>query len=475
LIKNQINGSGVSYIFYFNDVHWFTEDEIGWVKLLASRAVDAIRHATYYTEMRNNARRLANLHAVAESLVGDPGMCDLLQHIARNTLNILTADVVIIYEYNQAEQKFPSVPTYGGRLKAPEKLGLSTDSRSLPVWLVENGTNLYESNAKENHNLGRPDGLNVHGEPNFVSREDIKSTAGILLKAGEEIFGLMFINYRRHHEFIPGEKEILIMLASTAAIAIQNRRLLQKSQQELEKRQQELMDIAHQLEGPLNSVIGSLSFISSELKASQPFEEICPHLKEVEDLVEDALALSTGIFTALAREAGRETYLSTDEINVTTGLREFCERLKLTNDRPDLEFKYLQSECDNTLNLSTLQMKRTAFISVMYSLIRNAMKYADDNSTVVFKLDLDPLTKVPVLKVKSVGEPIQPQEQERIFEKFQRGVIIQETGRHHSGVGLGLWVARELMHGIGGDLTVNLFPDQPRISEFVVHFPKTGL
>jgi len=72
------------------------------------------------------------------------------------------------------------------------------------------------------------------------------------------------------------------------------------------------------------------------------------------------------------------------------------------------------------------------------------------------------------LKVKTLGEPIKPNETEKIFEKYEQGAVVKATGRHHSGVGLGLWVARELLKDVGGTIRVELAAAEPRLSIFIV-------
>src|SRR5262249_1725274 len=116
----------------------------------------------------------------------------------------------------------------------------------------------------------------------------------------------------------------------------------------------------------------------------------------------------------------------------------------------------------------TLHMDRNVFTSVFYSLIHNAMKYSEPGSRVYLLCTFERSTGEAALKVKSVGEAIDPSEKELIFEKYRRGRVIENAGRHHSGVGLGLWVARELMRAIGGDLSVELAGD---VSVFIVHVP----
>jgi K+-sensing histidine kinase KdpD len=106
----------------------------------------------------------------------------------------------------------------------------------------------------------------------------------------------------------------------------------------------------------------------------------------------------------------------------------------------------------------------------MYSLIHNAMKYSDDFSQVSLMCKF--IGTKPVLEVSSKGEPILTSEAEEIFGQFTRGKVVDQTGRHHRGVGLGLWVARKLLLEIGGNLTVILPKKHPRLSIFVVHFPE---
>ncbi len=89
---------GVLYL-HFQRPHRFTEDEIGWVQLFIQRAVDAIRHATMYTQMRDRTRQLNALNAVAQSLVSRPEESELLKYIAWNARNVLVADIVTLYEY----------------------------------------------------------------------------------------------------------------------------------------------------------------------------------------------------------------------------------------------------------------------------------------------------------------------------------------------------------------------------------------
>src|SRR5262249_27503171 len=154
-------------------------------------------------------------------------------------------------------------------------------------------------------------------------------------------------------------------------------------------------------------------------------QSIQVRLGDAQALVEDALALCYGTFTSFAREAGREASFGTDSINAPAELKKLCSRLKGTNAREDLEFVFKEEPW-----FPTLRMDRNVFTSVLYSLIHNAMKYADEESRVILECSVERDTGEAALKVKSVGEPISPGETEIIFKKFRRGRSVNRTGRH---------------------------------------------
>lgn len=240
--------------------------------------------------------------------------------------------------------------------------------------------------------------------------------------------------------------------------------LKQKSEEAARQRQQDLLTITHQLQGPLIPVIGTLSGIT---QSSVP-PSIKEKLEHVQALVDDAFTLCYGTFTTFALEAEQKPAAIAETIDAPAEMRKLCERLRRTNSRQDLGFIFREVP-----EFPSLRMDKNIFTTVLYSLIHNAMKYSAESSDVTLECGFEGPPRKPVLKVRSNGEPIHPNERNEIFQKFGRGRAV-ERGRHHSGVGLGLWVARELMRYIGGDLTVELSPYDPTLSVFIVHLPRSS-
>ncbi|MUG91861.1 GAF domain-containing protein [Scytonema sp. UIC 10036] len=219
---------GVLYVLFRRE-HKFIKRKLRFVELFVRRwAVDAISYTTRIQQMRDGAR-WRSLHSITQSLsripeikipdVSIPDVSNLLRRIAWNSLNILGADVVNIYEYIQTERKFMTPPKTAGRLKEEQKMREKViGEQNVPFLLIKHGENIYAPYQEEEPILQNS---------SFTNQEGIKSVAGILLKVdNQDIVGVMLINYRRLHSFSEEEKIIIETLASSAAIAIQNHRWL---------------------------------------------------------------------------------------------------------------------------------------------------------------------------------------------------------------------------------------------------------
>ena len=170
--------------------------------------------------MQDQARQQKILHSVVESLAETPEDGNLLNYIAWNTLNILGADIVTIFEYIESERKFVTQPEVAGRLKISREYKEITEQH-IPFRLVKRNENIYAKRTLEEPFF------HSFKESNFIKDEKIESTTGILLRVGQEVIGTLFINYRHHHVFSEQEKQIIDIFASSAAIAIMNQRWLE--------------------------------------------------------------------------------------------------------------------------------------------------------------------------------------------------------------------------------------------------------
>jgi GAF domain-containing protein len=228
----NVEKEGLLYVA-FSEPHWFSPDEITSLELLRDRAIAEIRYAAHHGKTRDRARRLSNMNRIAQSLAANPTSNSMLAEIAGASLNVLAADVVSVYEYDEQKNRLVSDrPATAGRLIKPDLVtSRAFDSISAPAQLLRTGKNRYANDVLSDPILARQ---GTEGfERSFVARERVQSAAGVLLRGGtlalrgkpkDEILGLMFINFRSPHCFAAEDLRIIETLASTAAVAIGNQR-----------------------------------------------------------------------------------------------------------------------------------------------------------------------------------------------------------------------------------------------------------
>jgi len=84
-------------------------------------------------------------------------------------------------------------------------------------------------------------------------------------------------------------------------------------------------------------------------------------------------------------------------------------------------------------------------------------------------VSIDRDRKGAILQVTDHGPGIAPEDTARIFERFERAV----SNAHYGGLGLGLYVAREIAEAHGGSIAVFSRPGEG--STFVVRLPAEEL
>jgi signal transduction histidine kinase len=91
-----------------------------------------------------------------------------------------------------------------------------------------------------------------------------------------------------------------------------------------------------------------------------------------------------------------------------------------------------------------------ALLQVLGNLLDNAAKYSPDQAPI--RLEATRQGPLAVLAVEDAGPGVPPGERDRIFERFTQ--LDSGATRRAGGVGLGLYVARQLAQAQGGELLV---------------------
>jgi len=211
--------------------------------------------------------------------------------------------------------------------------------------------------------------------------------------------------------------------------------------------------IAHEFKTPLTSIkAASTALLSSnDLDPSQQHE-----LLSVVDEEADRLSILVTEAIQMARiEAGR-VRLRRESHSVSTLVEEVLKKLK-----PQTEDRIIDVRIPP--DTPPLWVDRELIEVALRQLIDNALKYSPPESPVRVEAELE--SGRVIVSVGDRGPGIPEAEQTRIFEKFYRA----EAARHQvPGAGLGLVIAREIIHTHGGEIWVESKPGEGSIFRFSV-------
>jgi signal transduction histidine kinase len=429
---------GVLYVA-FKKEHEFTRDEIDGLQLFTNLAQDAILHAMHSMDTIQAARQLANLHEISRSLADEADHEYLLESIAGHSLNVLAADLVVIYEYDHAQQLFLSKPAAAGRRETRSGEPGAPDYTP-PSRLI--AKSVHYARCPEELVMLYADAATEAACRCFIEREKLLTGAAVPLWFGGEAVGIIFVNYRRDHNFSKYELSIIETLGSTAAVAIQYRRLLRE-------REQAVLAVTHQLRNSLSGM---------RLKILQTKEQEA----QIADQLGSLDAWNEALFVSLTRDDGEPVAPEPDDIDIPVEVRWIWELVKSAREGCDLRLR-IMLDSDSRVT----RINRAILRNVLYSLFDNARKYADPSSELLVEWSV----RTNLIKVRSIGTPISPDECEKVFNKFSQGREVARKKAPGGGVGLGLWVTRKVLKLAGGDIRLELDLENPRTTTFVVRLP----
>lgn len=202
------------------------------MEILAGHLADAM----VTMRMRQSRYRIKEIvQAITARFLSHHDLEHTLQEIVQAAQDILAADLVILYEYDDHARRLAG-PVIAGARRHRELLGhtVSEPDSLVNRILSAESPSFFHDNVEKMIEPGLFQGTEYHtrtGSPTFVQRELIKSRAIIRLQTSGVPVGVMFLNFRTLRSFREADKEMFFAFANLAALAIQQVRLHQKQLQ----------------------------------------------------------------------------------------------------------------------------------------------------------------------------------------------------------------------------------------------------
>ncbi|RZJ66201.1 MAG: hybrid sensor histidine kinase/response regulator [Flavobacterium sp.] len=248
----------------------------------------------------------------------------------------------------------------------------------------------------------------------------------------------------------PVEPIILLQKINTFYRIYEQNRLLVETQQELEAEivsrrkaeslKDEFVSIAsHELKTPLTSAKAYLQLLARSIdsgdasKSQQYLTKADLQVNRLNELISDLLDISK-------IETGKMSF-NMVELETRLVVKNIVETFK--DSYPGHEFRMI-ADTPAIINADHARIEQ-----VLINLLNNAIKYAPDSSLIEIESGISEGNFV--LRVRDFGIGIAAQKLKVVFDKFYR---TSEAEQNFSGLGMGLYISREIIHRHGGKMGV---------------------
>lgn len=281
--------------------------------------------------------------------------------------------------------------------------------------------------------LGDLRGTEYEGGDIFASRHGLRSCAAHPVTLGNRVVGCMCAYYRETKEFSP--QELAVMGLGAKAVSIEEERLAYHDSLK------DLTDIvSHELRHPITILSGYASFLEEswqsleESKRREILGIISSSVDRLDDLVNellDASRIEKGLFSLYEQ----------DGVEITPLLEQAIEEMRARG----AQNEFVVSAADGRIPVRAdpERMKQLLII-----LLDNAVKYSPKGSPIEILCKTE--RGRPVVSVLDRGPGVKSEERQRIFEPFFQSERASNHSR--SGIGLGLYIAREIVEAHGGKI-----------------------
>jgi signal transduction histidine kinase len=292
----------------------------------------------------------------------------------------------------------------------------------------------------------------------ILRRIDPRSWMVVPLTARARTIGaITFVSAESGRRYGPDDLVFADDLARRAALAVDNARLYQEAQEALAAREEFLSIAAHELKTPITSlrlaVEGFLRYAASGLPADS---RQIRHAFRTADEQSVKLARMVVQLLEISRLQLQRFVLDRSETDVASLVRAAADQAQARTSRHSL---VVSAPAELWAFVDAIRVEQ-----VITNLLDNAIKYSPDGGQIDVTLGRSASDRI-FLTVRDRGIGIPPDRRGRIFELFYQA----HAESHQSGMGIGLYITRQIVEAHGGRIGVEFPADGG--SSFQVELP----
>jgi signal transduction histidine kinase len=382
-------------------------------------------------------QRLERLLEISRNLTSTLDLPPLLQMIVDVACELTDSEAasILLYDRTSGELRFQAVP--GFQRDDLIKVSVPLEG-SAAGWIFTHAKPMIVENAASDPRIYR----DIDRRLKFHTQ----SLLGVPLIVGTETIGVLeAVNKEAEGNYTEDDLATLETLASQAAIAIHNARLLRKYQdanlelRRLDRMKSDFIAIAsHELRTPLGLILGHATFLKDLIKTDlrDQMEVIIRSAMRLKTIIEDMATIS---HKDEGQSRVRREFFSLSELVV-----DMVSRFEAAANEKGVELTY-DVPADDPLHLNG---DREKISMALENLVQNAVTFTDKSGQIGIKAESSGgYAKVFVV---DTGIGIPTQDVERVFDRFYQ--VESHLTRKHGGMGLGLSIAKAMVEMHNGQI-----------------------
>jgi two-component system, OmpR family, sensor histidine kinase KdpD len=428
----------------------FAVSDYQYVFTFAGMLVVALVISTQTARLKEHAAHAAvrearteALYRLSSRLAGETRVFEAARSAATLAEDVFGARVVIF---------LPEDGKLSFRRRTSDLLPVPPSEEPIAQWVFDHG-----------HKAGLRTDAHSDATALYIPLRGARETFGVLAVLPDVVSNV--VSHVDNRIFAPEQQQLLEVFAGQTALAIE-RTLSQRSAEETRVHMQTeqmrstlLSAMSHDLRTPLASITGAASTLRSQ-GDRLPLETKQELLESISDEAERLGRLVGNLLDMTRFESGgvelRRDFYPLEEIVGTV----------LQRTEPQLEGRAVTT--DLAENLPMVFVDDVLLGQVLWNLLENAAKYTPPGSPLEIAGSEE--DGAVIIEVRDRGPGIPPGEEERIFEKFYRGVkFYRGKSENIRGAGLGLPICRAIIQAHRG--TIQALPREGAGTIFRISLP----
>jgi PAS domain S-box-containing protein len=384
--------------------------------------------------LEHNAQKLLILNTIGKTISEQLDVDVILQKVTDATTELTSAAFGAFF-YNKTDADGESYMLFtlsGAPREAFEKFGMPRNTAVFHTTFSGEGVVRVDDITKDPRygkmapHFGMPEGhLPV-----------VSYLAVPVISATGSVIGGLFFGHPEPARFLKDHEELVVGVASQAAIALDNSKLFEEVKTLSRKKDEFIALASHELKTPITAMGGFLQLLQRTVGegVNKNFvNKAMGQLEKINLLIND-------LFDISKVQSGKLQF-NFEVLDLNTVIGDICETFAHSAPRHNYIF-----EPNGPL---TIKGDRMRLEQVITNLIGNAVKYAPQSPDIrIIAVNRDNEITVSII---DNGAGISQAEQANIFSQFYR---VREQERHISGLGLGLYITKEIIERHGGRIWV---------------------